>query len=900
MRLTRLRTLHQENPLGIDGSPYFSWNLESEQPDVMQTQYRILVSAVDGTCVWDSGERFSEENSFIPYVGKPLQSRTRYSWTVIARNNRGETAKESAWFETAVLDEAEWSASWIESALPITGRGSGFGNQPPATMFRRSFSLESGKVICSARLYATARGVYRLYLNGEQVDGRELTPGYACYDAWQPYQTYDVTALISGSSNCLGLYVGDGWALNQETAIHKEEAETARHVAYFELHVQYDDGTEEMICSDEKVKTAYGPVRFSDLFAGERYDAREEIAGWYTADYDDSSWLPVTLREDFRPVLRASVDDMILPVREFTVRKLWEAPNGDLLVDFGQNIAGKVRILAQLPAGVTISLEHFEALGEDGNYFNTIMSVGGVGDGADQRVEFVSNGEITEYEPYFTYLGFRYVRIRFFDPEGGELIGKSRPAISAGDLTAVALSTKKENLGSFACSDERLNRLYANIRWSQTSNMLSIPTDCPQREKAGWTGDAGIYIETALLNEDVTAFFTRWLDCVKADQQENGAIPMVVPFNETYRLMSQMMAQMTQTQGHVAPAGWGDAAVKIPWTMYRVTGNQKILRSNYDMMRRWCDYVIASAEQCGRPELPHEKERYLWDTGFHYGEWVIPSTSRGGFADQEAIGMAMTLTARYIAPIFGYLSVSTFAEIAKLLCHEEDSEHYGDIAEKMKDAIQSCLIGPNGEAPAEYMGAYVLLLAFNLVPEKWRSHYVEHLLEMIEANDGCLDTGFLATPYLLETLEKTGHLKEAYDLLFQEKNPSWLYEVKHGATTIWETWNAVSETGAPQHVSMNHYSFGCVAEWMFRVIGGIGSDAPGYRHLVIEPKQDVRLSWAERTYVSEQGLIRCAWKRNEDGLTVEVTIPCNTTATVLLPDGTKHEVGSGSYRYLCR
>ena len=900
MELIRLRTLHQENPLGIDTNPTFSWALESDRSNVMQKSYRIRVSDRSGACVWDSGERESEENSFIPYEGEPLRSRTPYRWAVTVRDNTGEVATGEGSFETAVMDAEEWTARWVESALPMTERGSGFGNQPPATMFRRVFSLESGKSIRSARLYATARGVYRPYLNGLWVDGRELAPGYACYDAWQPYQTYDVTAQLSGGSNCLGLYVGDGWAFNQETAIHKEEAKTARHAVCFELHVQYADGTEETVCSDEKIKTAYGPVRFSDLFAGERYDAREEIAGWCAAEYDDSAWLSAALRENFCPVLRASVDDVILPVKEFAVQKLWEAPNGDLLADFGQNMAGKVRVRAQLPAGVTISLEHFEALGEDGNYFNTIMSVGGVGDGADQKVEFISDGMAAEYDPYFTYLGFRYVRIRFFDPEGQELNGESRPAISAGDLTAVALSTKKENLGSFACSDERLNQLYSNIRWSQTSNMLSIPTDCPQREKAGWTGDAGIYIETALLNEDVTAFFTRWLDCVKADQQENGAIPMVVPFNETYRLMSQMMAQMTQTQGHVAPAGWGDAAVKVPWTMYRVTGNKEILKFGYDTMRRWCDYVIASAEQCGRPELPREKERYLWDTGFHYGEWVIPSTSKGGFADQEATGMAMALTARYIAPIFGYLSVSTFAEIAALLRHEEDAEHYGGIAAKMKDAIQSCLIGPNGEAPAEYMGAYVLLLAFDLVPEKWREQYVKRLLEMIEANGGCLDTGFLATPYLLETLEKTGHLKEAYDLLFQEKNPSWLYEVKHGATTIWETWNAVSETGAPQHVSMNHYSFGCVAEWMFRVIGGVGVDAPGYRRLVIAPKPDGRLSWAERSYVSEQGLVRCAWKRGEDGLAVEVTIPCNTTATVLLPDGTKHEVGSGSYRYLCR
>lgn len=898
MEITRLRTLHQENPLGIDVTPYFSWVLQGTEKDLVQEQYRIRVTEEGGKVVWDSGERASGENTFIPYEGEQLKGRTGYRWQVTVSDNLGGKAEGRGCFETAVLQADEWTAGWVESAMEEKERSTGFGNQPPATLFRRSFT--AGKAVASARLYATARGVYRFYMNGERGDARELATGYASYDAGLPYQTYDVTALVREGANCLGFYVGDGWYFNHETAIHQEEAKNGRHAIFFELDLRYEDGTSERIVSDTAVRTAHGPVSFSDLFAGERYDAREELAGWCEAGFDDTAWTPVRAAADFKPALFAATDDVILPVREFPAARLFEAPNGDLIADFGQNMAGKVRVRTDLPDGWTISLEHFEVLGEDGNFFNTIMSTNGVGAGADQRTEFISKGEAGEYDPYFTYLGFRYVRIRFYDDKDRELTGSERPAFRAEDLTAVALSTKKENLGTFECSDEELNRLYENIRWSQYSNMVSIPTDCPQREKAGWTGDAGIYIETALLNEDVTAFFTRWLRSVEADQQDNGVIPMVVPFNETYRSMSLMMAQMTQTKGHVAPAGWGDASVKVPWTMYQVTGNKEILKSSYGMMRRWCEYVIGSAEVCGRPDLPRDKERYLWNTGFHYGEWVIPSTSKGGFDDQQATGMAMALTAGYIAPIFGYLSVKTMAETADLLGCAEDAARYGEIAARMKDAIRTCLIGPNGEAPAEYMGAYVLLLYFDLVPDEWRSHYVDHLLEMIRNNGGCLDTGFLATPYLLETLEKAGRLDAAYDLLFQKQNPSWLYEVTHGATTIWETWNAVAESGAPQHVSMNHYSFGCVAEWMFRVIGGIQADAPGYRHLVIEPRPDERISWGKRSYMSEQGLISCAWKRSEDGLKVDVTIPCNTRATVKLPDGTACEVGSGSYSYICR
>ncbi len=331
--------------------------------------------------------------------------------------------------------------------------------------------------------------------------------------------------------------------------------------------------------------------------------------------------------------------------------------------------------------------------------------------------------------------------------------------------------------------------------------------------------------------------------------------------------------------------------------MYQVTGNREILKASYSMMKRWCDYIIRSAKGCGRPDLPPEKEQFLWDTGFHYGEWLIPSTTRGGFEDQEATGLAMAMTARYVAPVFGYVSVSTFAEIAKLLQQEKDAAQYAQTAEKMKDAIQSCLIGQSGEAPAEYMGAYTMLLYFDLVPEQWKEKYVSRLLEMIRENNGCLDTGFLATPYLLETLEKTGHVKEAYDLLFQTKSPSWLYEVEHGATTIWETWNAVDEKGNPGHVSMNHYSFGCVAEWMYRVMGGIGSDQPGYRHSMIAPKMDARLDYVKRSYLSEQGEILCEWKREDGAVKVTVKIPCNTRASIFLPDGTREEVGSGKYEY---
>lgn len=899
MKLKRLRTLHMENPMGIDVNPYFSWMLESKKQNVIQEAYRLYVKDSRGDFVWDSGWIESNENAFVPYDGEKLKSRTKYNWTVEVRNNYGEIADSTAYFETAFLDGNEWKAVWAESMLPVTERKDGFGNQPPATMFRRSFSLKTEGKVASARLYVTSRGVYRLYLNGERMEEREFAPGYSSYDKYLSYQTYDMAEYLKDGENVLGLYVGDGWYFSPGTTIHKNETAMGHHAVLLEIRIRYEDGTEEIVTSDENVRTAYGPVLFSDIFAGERYDSGEEVEGWNAPGFDDSEWKAVKRCPYPMENLAADPGDRITAVKEISPKSIFKAPNGDCIVDFGQNMAGRVRVHTALPAGSKVVLEHFEVLDKEGNYFNTIFMTNGVGAGADQKVEYISSGKEAIYEPFFAFLGFRYVRVRFYDASGQEQKDIEFPEVQPCDFTAVALSTEKENLGSFICSDARLNQLYSNIRWSQYSNMISIPTDCPQREKAGWTGDAGIYIETALLNEDVTAFFTRWLKNVAADQQINGVIPMVVPYNETYRNMAEMMGQMSNSSGPITSAGWGDAAVKVPWSMYKVTGNREILKEQYSMMKKWCDYIIRTAEECGRPELPREKEKYLWDTGFHYGEWVIPSTSLKGFEDQEATGMAMVLTARYTAPIYGYYSVSTFAEIAKLLGREEDHQYYFDIALKMKDAIQSCLIGLNGETPAEYMGAYVLLLYFDLVPEKYREQYAEHLVEMIRNNGGCLDTGFLATPYLLDSLMMTGHTDMAYDLLFQTKAPSWLYEVENGATTIWETWNAVDEKGNPQHVSMNHYAFGCVADWMFRTIGGIRADQPGFRHMVIEPKPDHRLTWAKREYLTEQGTVSCSWEKTEKGLEVKISVPCNARATIVLPDGTKQEVGSGNYTYNC-
>ena len=389
----------------------------------------------------------------------------------------------------------------------------------------------------------------------------------------------------------------------------------------------------EVICSDEKVKVAYGPVRSSDLYAGECFDANEIQEGWDTADFakaevfvkkgwlrkpETDQWQCAEQAEYDLSNLHAQLGEPVVRVMKLPVKEVLHSPKGETILDFGQIIAGRLEMHVNAPKGTVITLEHCEVLDQEGNYFNNIMGAGGVGKGCDQKDEYISDGRERVYEPAFTFHGFRYVRVSGLD------------AVNPEDFQAVVLSTKKRDLGTFVTSDERINRLYENTRWSQRSNMMSIPTDCPQREKAGWTGDMLVYSKTAMLNEDCTVFFTRWLDNVACDQDEYGIVPMVVPNVGSYAKMGKMMNMMFGGKGKGTSAGWGDAAVMVPYQMYQVTGNTVILERQYDCMKKWCDYVINQAKTrapkgCTRPA---EIEEYLWDTGFHYGEWLIPSQNK--------------------------------------------------------------------------------------------------------------------------------------------------------------------------------------------------------------------------------------------------------------------------------
>ena len=897
MKLYDLTTNHLCNPLGTEERPYFSWKLESEKTNVLQAAWRIVVYPETGDAVWDSGVRSGGENAFHIYAGAPLKSRTRYFWAATVTDNHGESDTQQAWFETGIAPE-EWQAQWMAVGRPAPGRRKGFGNQPPATLFRRAFALK--KPVKSARLYATCRGVYRLYVNGMRPDDREFAPEHTSYRGYHCYQTYDVTDLLREGDNVIGFEVGDGWYCCPQTKPPADGAEPD-HAVLFQLEVTYADGEKDRICSDEAVLTSTGEVCFSDLFDGEMQDLRLAKQGWSLPSYgpepaDDADapagcvtraeepcgWQHAVPLDAPFSILHPQLDLPVRAVLTLPAKEVYTSCKGETIVDFGQVVAGRARIRAKLPAGGELTVWHFEAVDRDGSYYNSVQSAMGV---TEQKDAFIGDGATKVFEAKFTFHGFRYLKVAGIkDPQPQQ-------------FEAVVLSTEETETGTFACSNPELNRLYENTRWSQRANMLSIPTDCPQREKAGWTGDISIYAKTALLNEDVTAFLSAWLRSLAVDQRENGSVPFTVPDTSMYHCSGIQMGESTGCGGPVCSAGWGDAAVTVPWAMYEVTGNTAILQAQYESMKAWCDYVISRAKiHAPGSTLPDEIEEHLWNTGFQFGEWLIPSQAD---EPQEHIFSTMAASAAYTAPICGWVVTDRMAKTARVLNRTQDADDYAQQADLMKRSIAAGLIDASGRMKNERQGAYAMMLGYDLVPQELVRPFGDRLAELIVENGGCLDTGFLATPVLLDALCKAGRQEAAYALLYQKKSPSWLSQIEKGATTIWESWEMYLPDGTPKNESFNHYAYGCVDDWMFRKIAGIDQEGAGFRHLIFAPQPDPSLTMAARTFETQNGAAAVEWTRADGIFTIRVTVPCNTDALIRLPDGTEYRVGSGEYTCSC-
>ncbi len=867
MEVCHLRVNHQDRPV-IDSAPEFSFHILSEKKGVMLGGYRIQVKSGAET-FWDSGTVASDRNAFIRYAGKTLRSGKEYVYTVTAWDLDGDNAEASSTFTTGLYTE-DWKAAWIGCPFERNEHhmlSDGIIN--PVLQFSRTFIAK--KHVSHAKLYATCLGVYRPLMNGKRIDEREFAPEFTSYSGVLYYQTYDATPLLRDGKNELAFIVGDGWYFNQQTAAVRTDVK--KPAILFQLELEYEDGDRETIFSDGTETCRETNILYSDLFVGEKVDLTadyseerhvEKIGGGYDT-LCAQKMEPVTVSEIFRPV------------------RIFRSPKGELIIDFGQVIAGRCRIRLHAEKGTEVILEHTEVLDREGNYFAALQ--------ARQRDIIICSGEEILYEPVFTFHGFRYVRITGLD------------GIREDEITAVLYTTEKENAGEFSCSDERLERLYRNIRYSQKNNMLSIPTDCPQREKAGWTGDVLIYGKTSMLNECMIPFYRSWLNSLRNDQYKNGAVPIVSPYTKLYEFVvaktmkdfddskpTGILENMLPKGNEAAPedrmagvAGWSDVIVWLPYDLYRVSGDTDILREYYGPMKKWVDHIIftAASRRNERVKDP-EADRYLWNTGFHFGEWLVYGHNVPGFEITKE-------TSWYTAPMFGYRTIQLFCEISELL-GMGDTEYYRQILEKMKAAIQREVLSVSDEYD-HYMGRYVLALAFGLAEGKLRERYAVTLVRLIEENGGRLATGFLATPFILDALDEIGGHDLAKGILMSEEMPSWLYEVRMGGTTIWENWNAVEPDGTPHETSFDHYAFGVVDDYLFRKVCGISGDA-GFRNIEIRPDTGYGFRYLKRAFLSENGWIRMEVR----GGKLSVSIPCNTRAKIWW-NGSCYEIGSGEYQW---
>ncbi len=842
MKAIRLQTENLYAPLGLgNAAPRFSWNCEGGKK---QTAYQIVCTK-GGENVWDSGKVASDRMTHIRYEGKQLMSRDRIAWTVTLWDENGKAGEMSeSVFELGLLHASDWTAKWIAGDYrPDPTR------RYPVDGFRKAFAAK-GK-IASARLYASARGVYDVTINGKRIEDFLLAPGMTDYRKRIQYQTYDVTAYLQ-QNNTVELRLADGWYRGSVAAYGVTNVYGTQTSVIAQLEITYENGSRETVCTDQTWAWSNdGPIRFADLKDGEVYNAlmqpsfsgkAVEVAA-PAAPLVASDNVPVTAHERFTPTL--------LP--------------GNVL-DFGQNIAGFLAFTVKGKKGqafkivcselydpesqsvVRNAVETKPASGWTQQKLITKLLSGKVKDAVEtplQEILFTCSGGEDVYETRFTVFGFRYA----------EVIGDI--ALDPKDFTAIAVYSDLEQAGDFTCSDERINRLVENTRWSMKGNFLDLPTDCPTRERLGWTGDAQVFFDTGAYLMDTAPFFRKWLMDMEDAQKKNGLLPGVLPY--------QGVSMMYDATG--SSVGWADAVYLVPYRYYRRFGDPEILRAHWSMIKKYADYLLTKQEKDGH-----------YEKGVHLGEWLEPEKFR------DKVYGAQAKHPEECTAYFFY-AMTIISEIAELL--GEPNEAYKAAGERAKAAYAAY-----AELDTDRQAKLVRPLALGLLDGDRKKTAEQRLKKAVEHYHYRVGTGFLSTPFLLSTLTKAGEAETAYKMLENPEKPGWLYEVLQGATTVWETWEGY--TGRGDVGSLNHYSPGAVCGWLFDTVAGIRVESEN--HFTLAPIPGGTLTQAKATYTSPCGKVTSAWERTETGYAFTVEIPSNCTATFTLPNGRTETLSAGTHR----
>ena len=844
VKLVNLLIENRHNPTGMDIlAPRFSWQLTADRRNTMQMAYEVRVgndlSALvkDKKIFWASGKQVSDSSVHIAYRGPALESRKRYYWQVRVWDNNGKVSSwsEPAYWQMGLLHAADWHAKWIQQGFEEDSI------HRPSPLFRKTFT--ANKKIQSAFAYITAHGLYEAQINGRRVGDAFLTPGWTSYKKRLQYQVYDVTGLLTTGSNAIGVTLGSGWYRGYIGFTENKNFYGKDQSLLFQMELTYSDGTVETIASDESWKSSTGAIKSSELYDGEFVDAREEKKGWSTVSYNDNGWSGVKIASFSNDNLIATYNEPITKHETFKAVRMITTPKGEKVIDFGQNLVGWVIVKVKGKAGDKITVSHAEVLDKAGNFYTDNLRAAKAED-----TYILKGGEEEICEPHFTFHGFQFIKVQGYP-------GELKPE----NFSAVTLYSDMKKTGSFSSSDALINQLQHNIEWGQKGNFLDVPTDCPQRdERLGWTGDAQVFSRTAAYNMNVNDFFAKWLQDVAADQAPNGAVPFVVP---------------NILNVNIGSTGWADAATIIPWNMYLAYGDRRILENQYSSMKAWVEHMHSNSKND------------LWNVGFHFGDWLFYRP------DDDNDGRAAVTDKYLIAQCFYAHSTQLLIKTAKVLGKEEDVATYTALLQKIKDAFVKEYMTPNGRLISGTQTAYVLSLNFDMLPESLRAQAASRLVENISSYNNHLTTGFLGTPYLCHVLSRFGHTDIAYKLLLQQTYPSWLYPVKMGATTIWERWDGLkpdSSFQTPGMNSFNHYSYGAIGDWMYRVVAGIDTyeDKPGYKHIKIMPHPGEGLTSAAADLQTYYGVIKSHWKQENGNFLLDVEIPANTTATIGLPAST--------------
>lgn len=833
VKITHLKTNHIENPLGFAiERPTLSWIVEDTR-DTVQTAAQVVVSRDDAfeRVIFDSGKVEGSGIDSLAY--RPpitLEPRTRYFWKVRVWGETESAESEAAWFETAKMGEP-WQADWITPDWDD--------NQVHPILYRQ-FELPARPV--RARAYICGLGLYHFALNGEKVGNEHLTPYCNAYDQWIQYQTFDITGQLAPGANVACVMLGNGWYKGRYGADGGRVAFYGDRFALIcELHITLENGDTAIIASDRTWKAQPAPVLASDIFDGETYDARikaepapEHSSGVRLIDLDKS-------RLEARRSLPVCVNETIKPVA------VLHTPAGETVLDMGQNITGWVRFRTNAPAGARIELQYGEVL-QGGNFFRDNLRT------AKAEYTYIADGAEAVVEPYFTFYGFRYVKVSGWPGD-----------LSIDDFTGCVVYSQMEITGEIETSNAKVNRLIQNALWSQKGNFLDIPTDCPQRdERLGWTGDIQVFSGTACFNMDAAAFLSKFAyDLGKEQAKTGGMVPHIVPM-------------VNLNKG--GAAAWADVATILPWTLYTFYGDSDILAQQFESMRAWVDTIKRIDDASGG--------RRLWTEGEHFGDWLalddpIHSDPRRGGTPHD-----------FIASAFYCYSARLVAQAAARLGKAEPAETYGRLSEEVKAAIQRAYFTEDGRLAVPTQTGYVLALFMDLVPDAYREQVQRDFIARLKEDNVHLRTGFVGTPYLCRVLSAIGANELAYRLLLNEDYPSWLYAVNLGATTIWERWNSLNPDGSVSSTgmnSLNHYAYGSIVEWMYRDMCGLNpasDDAAvtGFRAPRIAPKPDPSLAWARARYRSAAGYYESGWRFDEaGGITFTIAIPFNAAATVVLP-----------------